>query len=155
MSNTSTSIRRHARLLLASAILLALVAGCAWGTWAAAQPDWSPFMTPDARDIQAKRISPGLDSLEFSYDANVIPQTFRLYAEMERRGWQISDSVRNADCDGPCLLGEVTLAFTRQSIFARLNEVVTVDQRGAGPYHVRVVLRRCIQLPSIGCWPRG
>ncbi len=74
---------------------------------------------------------------------------------MERRGWQLGESVKNADCDGPCLLGEVTLIFTRRSIFARFNEVVTVDQSGIGPYRVRVVLRRCFQLPRIGCWPRG
>lgn len=155
MSDDHTSIRHNARPLLASMILLALVVLCAWGSWAATQPDWSPFVTPEARDIQPKRISPGLDSLEFSYDDKVIQQTFRLYAEMNRRGWQVDQSVRNENCEGPCLLGEVTLIFTRQSIFARLNEVVTVDQHGIGPYRVRVVLRRCVQLPSIGCWPRG
>jgi hypothetical protein len=153
MPDDSTSIRRHARVLLASVLLVGLAALCAWGTWAAAQPDWSPFMLPGARDVRQQRLGPGLDSLEFGYDGKVTAQTFRLYAIMQQRGWQLNDSVRNADCEGPCLLGEVTLIFSRQSIFALLTEVVTVDQSGVGPYHVRVVLRRCVQLPSVGCWP--
>ncbi len=81
MPDTSTSIRRHARPLLASFVLAVLAVLCAWGTWAAAQPDWSPFVLPGARDMQYKRIGPGLDSLEFSYDGKVVPQTFHLYAD--------------------------------------------------------------------------
>lgn len=155
MLNNSTSIRHHARPLLASLILLALVVLCAWATWSAAQPDWSPFVLPGARDIQYQRLSPGLDSLEFGYDGKVTAQSFHLYAEMARRGWQLSQSVKDEDCTGPCLLGEVTLIFTRQSLFNRVDEVVTVDQSGIGPYHVRVVLRRCIRLPRFNCWPPG
>ena len=155
MSNDHASIRCHARPLLASLTLVALVLLCAWGTWAAAQPDWAPFVLPGAHDMRYERISPGLDSLEFGYDGKVTAQSFHLYAAVARRGWQLSQSVKDEDCTGPCVLGEVTLIFTRQSFFNRITEVVTVDQRGIGPYRVRVVLRRCIRLPWFNCWPPG
>lgn len=150
-----SSIQRHRLWLLTSLLLTALTLLCAWGSWAAAQPDWSAFMVADARDIQYKRLGPGLNSLEFAYDDKVIAKSFHLYAAAARRGWQLNPSIRAEDCSGPCLLGEITLIFTRHSLFNHVNEVVTVDQSGIGPYRVRVVLRRCIQLPRMKCWPSG
>ena len=87
---------------------------------------------------------------------------------LEQQGWQAARSLEMQSCDGPCLLGEVTLIYTRASLSNLVNEVVTIDhpvrwhhpavlidQRGVHPYHVRVVLRRCIRLPQVGCWPPG
>ena len=138
-----------------SLALTALVALCAWGGWVAAQPDLDAFLLECARDIRHEPVGPGMQSMLFDYDGPVIPQTVRLYGAMERRGWQVGQAPRREDCGGMCFLGQGTLIFMRRSLFDFVSEVATVDQRGIGPYHVRVVLRRCIQLPRMGCWPPG
>jgi hypothetical protein len=51
------------------------------------------------------------------------------------------------------MLGQVTLVFIRRSLFDLMLEVASVQQRGIGPYQVRVVLRRCVRLPWLSCWP--
>jgi hypothetical protein len=140
---------------MAGALLAALAALCAWGGWVAAQPDLDLFLLPGARDIRQERLSSGLQSLEFSYDEPVMAQSRRLRAALERQGWQAAPALEMQSCDGPCLLGEVTLIYTRASLSNLVHEVVTIDQRGVRPYYVRVVLRRCIRLPQVGCWPPG
>jgi hypothetical protein len=147
--------KRRARALLISTALVLLVALCAWGGWTAAQPDFRTFLLPGARDMRQERLGAGLRSMVFSYDAPVMTQSRKLRAALEQHGWQANRSLEMESCDGPCLLGEVTLIYTRASLFNLIHEVVTIDQRGAGPFHVRVVLRRCIRLPSVGCWPPG
>jgi hypothetical protein len=137
---------------LALAVLTAL---CAWGGWAAAQPELDTFLLDGARDIRHEPVGPGMQSLLFDYDGPVVAQTIRLYARLDRRGWQARHPLRREDCSDTCLLGQVTLVFTRKSLFDLVSEVVTIEQHGAGPYHVRVVLRRCIRLPRLGCWPSG
>jgi hypothetical protein len=146
--------RPRAGVLLAGA-LLALAALCAWGTWLAAQPELNTFLLLGAYDIRREPVGPGMESLRYSHDGAVVAQSLRLYAAVERRGWQISQPLPPEECDGPCLLGQVTLIFTRTSLFGRVKEVVSVEQRGVRPYQVRVVLRRCVQLPVLGCWPPG
>ena len=155
MSNNTTFIRRHTRALLAGALLATLAALCAWGGWVAAQPEFDTFLLEGARDIRYEPVGPGMQSMLFDYDGPVEPQTDRLYSALERRGWLVGQPIRREDCNGLCMLGQFTLVFTRRSLFDLVSEVATVDQRGIGPYHVRVVLRRCIQLPRVGCWPPG
>ena len=155
MSNSTTSIRRHRRALLAGTLLAALAALCAWGGWVAAQPDIDTFLLPGARDIQQRQLSSGLQSLEFSYDEPVMTQSRRLRAALEERGWEAGRSLEMQSCDGPCILGEVTLIYTRVSLFNLVHEVATIDQSGVAPFRVRVVLRRCVRLPRMGCWPPG
>ncbi len=152
MSSGKTSVRRSAPALLAS---LALVALCAWGGRLAAQPELDTFLLQGARDIRYERVGPGMQGLLFSYDGSVEAQTVRLFAAMERRGWRAGMSPSREDCEGRCILGQVTLVFVRWSLFDLVQEVATVQQRGAGPYHVRVVLRRCVRLPWLSCWPPG
>jgi hypothetical protein len=141
--------------VLGGTLVTALLGLCAWGGWAAAQPDLSIFLLPGAHDIHYEPVGPGMQSVLFTYDGGVIPQTDRLYSALDRRGWHVGGSPRREDCSDLCLLGQFTLVFTRRSMFDLVSEVATVEQRGAGPYHVRVVLRRCIQLPRLGCWPPG
>ena len=155
MSNGRASVWRQVRAPLAGVALVALVALCAWGGWAAAQPELDTFLLQGARDIRRERVGPGMHGLMFSHDGPVVAQTIRLYTAVERRGWRVSQSLPTEECDGPCILGQVTLIFTRHSLFGLVHEVVSVDQSGVGPYHVRVVLRRCVLLPSVGCWPPG
>jgi hypothetical protein len=155
MPGSITSIQRRARVLLASMALVALAGLCAWGGWAAVQPELSTFLLKGARDIRYERVGPGMQGLLFNYDGSVVAQTLGLYARTERRGWQAGQAPSREDCEGQCLLGQVTLVFTRRSLFDLIYEVATVEQRGIGPYRVRVVLRRCVQLPRIGCWPPG
>ena len=147
--------RRRRWVLLGGTLLSALVAVCTWGGWVAAQPDLGTFLLPGARDIRYEPVGPGMQSVLFTYDDGVIPQTERLYSALDRRGWHVGGSPRREDCSDLCILGQFTLVFTRKSVFDLVSEVATVEQRGAGPYHVRVVLRRCIQLPWFGCWPPG
>jgi|tagenome__1003787_1003787.scaffolds.fasta_scaffold18713680_1 hypothetical protein len=147
--------RHHHWALLAGTLLAALVALCAWGGWLAAQPDLSTFLLPGAHDIRYEPVGPGMQSVLFTYDGEVIPQTERLYSALARRGWLVGQAPRREDCSDLCILGQFTLVFTRKSVFDLVSEVATVEQRGAGPYHVRVVLRRCIRLPRVGCWPPG
>ena len=147
--------RRHRWALLGSTLLAALLALCAWGGWVAAQPDLGTFLLPGARDIRYAPVGPGMQSVLFTYDGEVVPQTDRLYSALARRGWLVGQSPRREDCSDLCLLGQFTLVFTRRSLFDLVSEVATVEQRGAGPYHVRVVVRRCIQLPRVSCWPPG
>ena len=155
MKSDWASIRRHAPALLASLVLMALAALCAWGGWAAAQPQLVSFLLPGARDIHQEPIGPGMQAIMFTHDGPVVAQTIRLYAAVDRRGWQVGQPVTTEDCEGPCMLGAATLIFTRQSLAGLVQEAVTIDQRGAGPYHVRVVLRRCVRLPLVRCWPPG
>jgi hypothetical protein len=150
-----SSTRRANRALLAGLALAALAALCAWGGWAAAQPELDPFLLSGARDIRQERLSSGLQSLQFSHDEPVMAQSRRLRAALEKRGWQAGQSLEMQSCDGPCLLGEVTLIYTRASLFNLIHEVATIDQTGVAPFRVRVVLRRCIRLPRLGCWPPG
>ena len=147
--------RRHRWALPAGMLLATLVALCAWGGWVAAQPDLGTFLLPGAHDIRYEPVGPGMQSVLFTYDGGVIPQTDRLYSALARRGWLVGGSPRREDCSDLCFLGQFTLVFTRKSLFDLVSEVATVEQRGAGPYHVRVVLRRCIRLPRVGCWPPG
>jgi hypothetical protein len=121
----------------------------------AAQPDLGTFLLPGARDIRYEPVGPGMQSVLFTYDGEVVPQTDRLYSALARRGWQVGGSPRREDCSDLCILGQFTLVFTRRSLFDLVSEVATVEQRGVGPYRVRVVLRRCIRLPRLGCWPPG
>lgn len=153
MSSGKTSIRRPAPALLASLALAGLAVLCAWGAWLAAQPELDTFLLQGARDIRYERVGPGMQGLLFSYNGSVEAQTMRLFAAMERRGWQPGLSPSREDCEGRCILGQVTLVFVRRSLFDLVQEVASVQQRGAGPYHVRVVLRRCVQLPWLSCWP--
>src|SRR5437867_9835356 len=153
MASGRTSIGRGTPALRASLALTALAALCAWGGWAAAQPELGIFLLQGARDIRYENVGPGMQGLLFNHDGPVVAQTMRLYAAMERRGWRASQWPTREDCEGQCLLGQVTLVFTRRSLFDLVDEVATVDQRGIGPYRVRVVLRRCIRLPWVGCWP--
>jgi hypothetical protein len=153
MSDDNTTTLRHTRAWLAGTLLAALAALCAWGGWAAAQPELDTFLLEGARDIRHEPVGPGMQSMLFDYDGPVVAETMRLYARMEQRGWQIGPLFRREECLGRCLLGQVTLIFTRKSLFDLVSEVVTFDQRGVGPYHVRVVLRRCVRLPRMGCWP--
>ena len=155
MPNGYTLIRRHIRALIAGTLLAALATACVWGGWVAAQPEFDTFLLKGARNIRYEPVGPGMQSLLFDYDGPVEPQTDRLYTALERRGWLVGQPTRREDCNGLCMLGQFTLVFTRRSLFDLVNEVATVDQRGIGPYHVRVVLRRCIELPRMGCWPPG
>jgi hypothetical protein len=141
--------------MLAGALLVALLALCAWGAWLAMQPEFGAFLLVGAYDIRREPVGPGMESLRYSHDGAVVAQTIRLYAAVERRGWQISQPMPSEECEGPCLLGQVTLIFTRTSLFGRIKEVASVEQEGVRPYRVRVVLRRCVQLPGLGCWPPG
>ena len=147
--------RRYRWPLLAGTLLATFLAACAWGSWLAAQPDLGTFLLPGAHDIRYEPVGPGMQSVLFTYDGGVIPQTDRLYSALARRGWLVGQSPRREDCSDLCFLGQFTLVFTRKSLFDLVSEVATVEQRGAGPYHVRVVLRRCIRLPRVGCWPPG
>lgn len=147
--------RPHRPALIAGTLLAALLGVCAWGGWVAAQPDFSTFILPGAHNIRYLPVGPGMQSVMFTYDGEVVPQTDRLYSALERRGWNIGQSPRREDCSDLCILGQFTLVFTRRSLFDLVNEVATVEQNGAGPYHVRVVIRRCIRLPLAGCWPPG
>jgi hypothetical protein len=147
--------RRHRWILLAGTLLAALLATCVWGGWVAAQPDLGTFLLPGAHDIRYEPVGPGMQSILFTHDGEVIQQTGRLYSALERRGWRVGPSPGREDCSGFCMLGQFTLVFTRRSLFDLVSEVATVEQRGAGPYRVRVVLRRCIRLPRAGCWPPG
>jgi len=155
MSQSKPSRQRRTRALLAGLALAALAGLCAWGGWAAAQPEFGTFLLKDARDVRYERVGPGMQGMLFSYDGPVVAQTLRLYALAQRRGWQPGQAPSREDCEGQCLLGQVTLIFTRRSLFDLIYEVATVEQRGIGPYRVRVVLRRCVQLPRLGCWPPG
>jgi hypothetical protein len=155
MVGSWTGRGRHARVLLIGATIVALVVACAWGGWAAVYSELNAFQMPGARAVERARLGPGLLSLTFSHDGPVRAQTLWLYGLLEQRGWRASQSLELENCDGRCLLGEVTLVFTRRSGFGLIQEVVTVEQRGSGPYRVRVVLRRCIRLPVAGCWPLG
>jgi hypothetical protein len=155
MSNGNTSIRRHKRALLASTLLAALAALCAWGGWVAAQPDLDTFLLDGARDIRYKPVGPGMQSMLYDYDGSVMAQTVRLYTRMQRGGWQVGQPLRREDCEGRCVLGQGALIFLRTSLFDLISEVASVEQTGIGPYHVRVVLRRCIRLPRMPCWPPG
>jgi hypothetical protein len=146
-------MRGHRLALLGGAALVALVGLGVWGVWAAAHPNLDVFVLPGARDIRQQSIGPGLQSMTFSYDGSVQAQSARLQATLRRQGWHTNlDPVQ---CGGPCLLGGVVFLYTRTSSFDVIREVATIEQRGAGPYRVRVVLRRCFQLPAVGCWPRG
>jgi hypothetical protein len=146
------SLQRHRFALLSSATLAALLALCAWSAWRVSQPELDAFMLPGAHDVRQQRLAPGLLSITFNYEGSVGVQTSRLRAALEQRGWSISSSQRT--CDPACVLGETILIYTRVSVFNLIREVATFEQRGVGPYQVRVVLRRCYQLPQIGCWPR-
>jgi hypothetical protein len=141
--------------LLSGTLLAALLATCVWGGWVAAQPDLGTFLLPGAHDIRYEPVGPGMQSVLFVYDAAVIPQTERLYSALARHGWLVGQMPSREDCSDLCILGQSTLVFTRRSLFDLVSEVATVEQRGAGPYHVRVVVRRCIRLPRAGCWPPG
>ncbi len=152
---SGTRSRRRAGALLAGALLAALLALCGWGAWLAAQPQFETFLLQGAYDIRYESVGPGMESLLYSHDGAVVAQSLRLYAAVERGGWVISQPLPPEECDGPCLLGQVTLIFTRSSLFGRVKEVVSIEQRGVNPYHVRVVLRRCVDLPRLGCWPPG
>jgi hypothetical protein len=155
MAISTPSGWRRASVLLASVLLAGLVALCAWGTWLAAQPELDTFLLRGAYDIRYEPVGPGMQSLLYSHNGAVVAQSLRLYAAVERRGWRISQSMPPEECDGLCLMGQVTLLFTRTSLFGYVKEVVSIEQRGIGPYKVRVVLRRCVQLPTLGCWPPG
>lgn len=155
MIASGTRPRRRASALLAGALLGALAALCAWGGWLAAQPQFDTFLLQGAYDIRRERVGPGMESLLYTHDGAVVAQSLRLYAAVERGGWVISQPLPPEACDGPCLLGQVTLIFTRSSLFGRVKEVASVEQRGVNPYYVRVVLRRCVELPALGCWPPG
>jgi hypothetical protein len=103
MPNSNTSTRRRTRALLAGALLGALAALCAWGGWAAAQPELDTFLLDGARDIRYEPVGPGTHSLLFNYDGSVTVQTVRLYTRAERRGWQLAGrcagkTVRAAAC---------------------------------------------------------
>jgi hypothetical protein len=147
--------RRQRWALFAGTLLAALLGVCAWGGWVAAQPDLATFLLPGAHDISYEPVGPGMQSVLFTYDGEVVPQTDRLYSALGKHGWLIGQSPRREDCSDLCILGQFTLVFTRKSLFDLVSEVATVEQRGAGPYHVRVVVRRCIRLPRVGCWPPG
>jgi hypothetical protein len=148
-----THLRRYKRALLAGTALALLGALCAWGGWAAAQPDWESFLLQGARDIRFQSLGPGMQSMTFQYAGPVTTQSARLRTAMQRAGWQTD--LDQLDCGGPCLLGGVVFVFQRQSLFNIVSEVATVEQQGPGPYDVRVVLRRCLRLPRIACWPSG
>jgi hypothetical protein len=149
-------MRRHKLPLIVGVALAALAALCAWGGWVATQPEFDTFLLQGAHDVRHEQVGPGMQGLMFSYDGPVVAQSIRLYRAVERRGWQVGQPLRRReDCYGACILGEVTLVFTRKSLFGLVNEVATVEQHGVGPYHVRVVLRRCYRLPGIGCLPRA
>lgn len=62
-----------------------------------------------------------MQGMLFNYDGSVVAQTLRLYALTERRGWQPGQAPSREDCEGQCLLGQVTLVFTRRSLFNYLN----------------------------------
>jgi hypothetical protein len=146
------ALRGHRLALLGGVALAALVALGVWGVWTAAQPELDLFVLPGARDVRHQSLGPGLVSATFIYDGSVHAQTLRLRAALERRGWHASQSLR--PCGDACLLGEVTLIYSRASLFNVIREAVSIEQRGSRPYRVRVVLRRCYQLPWVGCWPR-
>jgi hypothetical protein len=145
-------MQRHRFTLLGSTALAALLTLCAWSGWTVAQPGLDVFVLPGAHDILQQRLGPGLLSLTFSYEGSVGVQTARLRTALERRGWSTSSSQRT--CGYACVLGETMLIYTRVSLFDMIREVATIEQRGVGPYRVRVVLRRCYQMPWVGCWPR-
>ena len=146
-------MRGHRLALLGGTALAALAALCAWGVWMLAHPQLDVFVLSGARDIRHESLGPGLLSVTFSYEGSVQAQSARLQAALKRQGW--STNLDSVQCGGPCLLGGVVFLYTRTSSFDMVHEVATIEQQGAGPYHVRVVLRRCYQLPGIGCWPRG
>jgi hypothetical protein len=145
-------LQRHRFTILGSTALVALIALCVAAGWRIAQPELDVFVLPGARDVRSQSIGPGLLSLTFIYEGSVGSQTSRLRSALEQRGWQTSLSQRN--CGYSCVLGETTLIYTRVSLFDVIREVATIEQSGVGPYQVRVVLRRCYQLPRMACWPR-
>jgi hypothetical protein len=49
MSGSNTSIQRRTRVLLADMALVALAGLCAWGGWAALQPEFGTFLLKGAR----------------------------------------------------------------------------------------------------------
>ena len=155
MSNSNTSIWRNTRTLLVGTLLAALAALCGWGGWVAAQPDMETFLFEGARNIRYEPVGPGMQSLLFDYDGSVIAQSARLYSRVQRGGWRVGQPLRREDCEGRCALGQGALIFLRASLFDLVSEVASVEQTGIGPYHVRVVLRRCVRLPRMGCWPPG
>ena len=153
MSSDKQSGRRGTPALLISLALAGLAMLCVWGAWLALRPDLDTFLLQEAHDIHYERVGPGMQGLLFSYNGSVEAQTARLFAAVERRGWRAGLTPSREDCEGRCILGQVTLIFVRQSLFNLVQEVASVQQRGIGPYHVRVVLRRCVQLPRMSCWP--
>jgi len=54
-----------------------------------------------------------MQGLLFSYDGSVDAQTIRLFAAMERLGWRAGMSPSREDCEGRCILGQITLVFVR------------------------------------------
>jgi hypothetical protein len=147
------SMRNHRLALLGGVALMALAAMCALGIWMLAQPGMDVFVLSGARDIRHESLGPGLLSMTFNYEGSVQAQSARLQSALKRQGW--STTLDPVQCGGPCLLGGVVFLYTRTSSFNIVHEVATIEQRGAGPYRVRVVLRRCYQLPGMACWPRG
>jgi hypothetical protein len=142
-------------MLLAGTLLATLATLCAWGGWAATRPELDTFLPEGAHDLRYEQVGPGTHSLLFDYDGSVTAQTVRLYTRAQRRGWQVGRSLRREDCEGGCVLGQGALIFLRTSAFDLVSEVASVEQTGTGPYHVRVLLRRCVRLPRLGCWPPG
>jgi|GEM_PF-3085383 hypothetical protein len=130
---------------------LACLAVCIWGVWFVSQPSWAIFLAPDATNIRYQQLAPGLDSLTYTYSSSVPAQSARLQHALAGAGW-LQEGV-DIDCGGPCLLGGIVFVYRRQLFFNRISEVATIEQQGAGPYHVRVVLRRCLRLPGMRCWP--
>jgi hypothetical protein len=144
-------MRSHRLALFGGVALAALLTFGVWGVWAVAQPQVDAFVLPGARDIRHQSLGPGLFSVTFVYDGSVLAQTMRLRTTLDRRGWQASLPQR--PCGDACILGEAILVYTRVSPFNVIREVATIEQRGSRPFRVRVVLRRCYQLPWVGCWP--
>ena len=110
-------LRGHPRLprpaLLAGGLLAALVALCGWGAWVVAQPDLAPFLLPGAHDIHYAPVGPGMQSLLYTYEGDVIPQSDRLYSALARCGWRgifwpaRRKSARGATCGMPANTGSV------------------------------------------------
>src|ERR1044072_959331 len=93
-----STTRPHRWPVLGGTLLAALLGLCAWGGWAAAQPDLGAFLLPGAYDIHYEPVGPGMQSVLFTYDGDVLPQTDRLYSALARRGWKVGGSPRREDC---------------------------------------------------------
>lgn len=143
---------RRIGLVVASFLLLALAGGCGWALLLADRAAVQAFVLPGATEVRHERLSAGLQRVTFRYAGASHDEREWLRHSAQRAGFRRLRLL--LDCAGPCRQAPDSLTFTRRSLYGLLREVALVTQSGRNTYVVRVDLRRCVQLPGLGCWPR-